>query len=104
MRWSSMKAIIASVGGRVPPAQNKLTPCGGFRSPGAVLEPHVPGRSPLGLNQWRLQWLTPVPFLSGHAIAHPAVFFGLLDPFAQGLGNAANLGCNGRNRARPRFI
>jgi hypothetical protein len=87
-----MKAIIASVGGRVPPAQNKLMLCGVFHSPGAAPGFSVPGP------------LDPVPFLSGHAIAHAAVFLGLLDPFAQGLGNTANLGCNGRNRARLRFV
>ncbi len=39
------------------------------------------------------QGLDPVPFLSGHTIAHAAVLLSLLDPFAQGLGNTANLGC-----------
>jgi len=29
---------------------------------------------------------------------------GLLDPSAQGLGNTADLGCNGRDRARLRFV
>jgi hypothetical protein len=34
----------------------------------------------------------------------PAVLLGLFDPSAQGLGNTADLGCNGRGRARLRLI
>src|SRR6056297_3268063 len=96
-----MKAIIASVGGRVPPAQNTLMLCAGSHSPGAARGPHVPGRSPLGLNQWRLQWLTPVPFLGRDAVAHAAVLLGLFDPSTQGLGNTANLPLSGHCFAMP---
>jgi hypothetical protein len=52
----------------------------------------------------RLGGTVVVPFLGRHAVAHAAVFLGLLDPSAQCLGNTADLGCNGRYRARLRFI
>ena len=99
-----MKAIIASVGGRVPPAQNK--------------------RWPVGLNQWHLHRLTlaqyliglaqlvaltfqsfdPRSFLGRDPVAHATDFLSLLEPVAKGLANTANLGRNGRNRARLRFM
>jgi hypothetical protein len=36
----------------------------------------------------------PIPFFSGHAIAHSAVLLGLPDPFAQRLGNKASGECS----------
>ncbi len=42
-----------------------------------------------------------LPGLSvGKQCAQTSVFLGLLDPFAQGLGNTADFWCNGRNHAR----
>ena len=50
------------------------------------------------------QCLDPVPFFGRDTVAQATVFLGLPDPSAQGLGNTADLRCNGRYRARLRFI
>lgn len=99
-----MKPIIAWVGGRVP-----------SRCPAAHVNMRERGRKISGClaeNFIRLAQLTVFPFqrldaitLFGcHSVAHAAVLLSLLDPSAQGLGNTADLGCNGRDRARLRFV
>ena len=75
-----MKVIIASVGGRVPPGQNKR--------PSIVLGPMPDKCLALADNFIRLPQLPDLtfqvldPYLSGHAITHATVFLSLLDPFA----------------------
>jgi hypothetical protein len=44
--------------------------------------------------------LDAIPFLGRDTVAQAACFLGLLDPFAQGLGDTANSGRNARARLR----
>lgn len=97
------RVIIASRGGGVPPAQNKRSDLP--RTSGGLIL--TLGEDLISLTQLTvlpLKRLDAIPFSGRHTVAHPAVFLGLLDPFAQGLRNTADLRCNGRNRARLRFL
>lgn len=99
-----MKAIMSCVGGRAPPLQNM--------------------RSPVGLNRWRLHWLTlaqdlvrlaqlsVLAFQSLHALGHlagntrslAAINLGLLDAVVQGLGPTADLRRDRHGRLAMRSV